>query len=76
MIELKGMDDSVIRCVIPDHLCEKELFESLHNVNSRGKNLLPRARVVLDFQGRPLPLPLVFQIMSEFIDPAGLEVLS
>ena len=28
MIELKGMDDSVIRCVIPDHLCEKELFES------------------------------------------------
>ena len=76
MIELKGMDASVIRCVIPDHLCENELFESLHNVNSRGKNLLPKARVVLDFQGRPLPLPLVFRIMSEFVDPSGVEVLS
>lgn len=76
MIELKGMDDSVIRCIIPDNLNEKEVFESLSSVNSRGKNLLPRARVVLDFQGRPLSLPFLYRVMSEFIDPSGIEVLS
>ena len=76
MIELKGMADAVIRCVIPETLSDEQLMHSFSEAINKGGQLLPNARVVLDFQGRAIPSHLLNQVMSHFVEASHVHVLS
>ncbi len=54
MIKLKGMHDSMIRCVISEDIPHAEIASAFRDVMSQGQELLPGSRVVLDFGARPL----------------------
>ncbi|MDR1915890.1 MAG: septum site-determining protein MinC [Synergistaceae bacterium] len=76
MIKLKGMADSVLRCIISEELPASGFGEALRAVMEKGKQILPGARVVLDFGARALPEPLIASILSGFVWPSGICVVA
>lgn len=76
MIKLKGMHDSIIRCIIPEDAAPSDIVEGLQGIVSKGKAMLPGCRVVLDFGARSIAGELIASVMSDFIMPTGIEVLA
>jgi septum site-determining protein MinC len=74
VIKLKGMHDSMIRCVIPEDLGQDEIVSAFEEVVSKGRGLLPGCKVVLDFGARPLTQEIVCSMLSAFVFPSGIEV--
>lgn len=76
MIELKGMADAVIRCVIPETLSDEQLIQAFSEAISKGGQVLANARVVLDFQGRAISSNLIAQVMINFVEVSRVNVIS
>jgi septum site-determining protein MinC len=74
MIKLKGMHDSMIRCVVPEELGYDEIVPAFEKVVSEGQGLLPGCKVVLDFGARPLTREIICSILSDFVFPSGVDV--
>lgn len=74
MIKLKGMQDSMLRCIISEELEEGDIASSFEGVLSQGQGILPESRVVLDFGARALTRELVSSILSDFVWVSGVEV--
>jgi septum site-determining protein MinC len=74
VIKLKGMRDSMIRCVIPEELGQAEIVPALKEAVSDGLGLLPGCKVVLDFGARPLTQEIICSMLSAFVFPSGIEV--
>lgn len=74
MIKLKGMHDSMVRCIIPEDLEAGEIASSFMDLLSKGQTLLPGCKVVLDFGARPLTKEIVGAIVSDFVWASGIEV--
>lgn len=73
MIKLKGMHDSMIRCMIPEDAAEDALKAEFERIVAGGKNLLPGSRLVLDFGARALSEKLISQVMTDLIWPSGMS---
>ena len=65
-----------IRMIVPDGISEEEMFLKLDTLSAEALSLGGGLGVVLDLQGRPLSRPSILRLMSEFIWPKGIKVLS
>ena len=74
MIKLKGMYDSMLRCIISEDMDASDFSKEFDEVRGKGKRFLPGAKVVLDFCARPLSEGLIRDIMTDLIWPAGMYV--
>ena len=74
MIKLKGMSDSVVRCIIPEEIPSSELLAAFEEVREKGGGILAGARIVLDFGARAIDEPTVASLLSEFVWPSGSSV--
>ncbi|MDR1965586.1 MAG: septum site-determining protein MinC [Synergistaceae bacterium] len=73
MIKLKGISDSMLRCVVPEDMSEADLPEAFGKLIDTGGAILPGAKVVLDFGGRRLSEATVASILSSFVWPSGIS---
>jgi septum site-determining protein MinC len=71
LIKLKGMTDTMLRCIVPEELPSSELAAAFRGVMEKGGAILPGARIVLDFGARPLSEQLVCALLSDFVWPSG-----
>lgn len=76
MIKLKGMSDSMLRCIISEDLRICDFTPSFEEVRKKGESVLPGARVVLDFGARPLSEETICRVLADFVWPAGVEVVA
>lgn len=74
MIKLKGMHDSMIRCMIPDNMDASEITEQMKKIVKDGKTVLPGSKLVLDFGARKLTSELVSAMLSGFVWSSGAAV--
>ena len=74
MIKLKGMSDSMLRCIISEDLQVCDFAPSFEEVRRKGEGVLPGARVVLDFGARALSEETICRVLSDFVWPAKVEV--
>lgn len=74
MIKLKGMPDSMLRCVISEDLGICDFAPSFEEMRKKGEGMLPGARVVLDFGARPLSEEAICGVFRDFIWPAKVQV--
>lgn len=65
-----------IRMIVPDGIPEEEMFLKLDTLSTEALSLGGGLGVVLDLQGRRLSRPSILRLMSEFIWPKGIKVLS
>jgi septum site-determining protein MinC len=68
------MYDSMVRCIISEELSAGDFSKELGDVCGKGQQVLPGAKVVLDFGARPLSEELLCQILSEFVWPSKIQV--
>jgi len=76
MIQLKGIQAGILRCVVPEEMSEKNILEEFEELTDSAKNLLDGSRVVMDLQGRSFGAALVAKIWKNFIEPTGCSVIS
>lgn len=76
MIKLKGMPDSMLRCIISEDLLACDFASSFEEMRKRGEGVLPGARVVLDFGARALSEDQICRVMKEFVWPAKAEAVA
>lgn len=74
VIKLKGMPDSMLRCIISEELGVPDFAKAFEEVRVKGQQLLSDAKVVMDFGARPLTEQLVCSILSDFVWPSGVHV--
>lgn len=74
MIKLKGMPDSMLRCIVSENLQVCDFAPSFEEIRKKGEIFLPGARVVLDFGARPLSMEAICRVMTDFIWPAKVDV--
>ena len=74
VIKLKGMSDSIVRCIIPEDLPSSELSAAFGDLKQKGGGILAGAGIVLDFGARSIDGPTVGDLLSEFIWPSGASV--
>ena len=74
MIKLKGMSDSILRCIIPEDIPSSGLIAAFDEVREKGGAILPGARIVLDFGARVINEETVIRLLSEFVWPSGASV--
>ena len=74
VIKLKGMSDSIVRCIIPEELPSSELGAAFDEVREKGAGTLAGAKIVLDFGARLLDERTVASLLSEFVWPSGASV--
>ena len=76
MIKIKGMPDSVLRCIVPEELQEGDFPSCFNELKKEGNHVLVGARVVMDFGARILSEELVCRILNELIWPSGMKVIA
>ena len=76
MIKLKGMSDSVLRCLISEELRDSDISSCFDNLIKDGSQVLSGARVVMDFGARALSCEMVCRILEEFVWPSGMKVIA
>ena len=76
MIQLKGMQTGILRCVVPEELSEKKILEEFEELTLSANKLLDGGSVVMDLQGRSFGAALVAKIWKNFIEPTGCSVIS
>lgn len=74
MITLKGISDSMLRCVIPEDLPSSGIVSSLDEVRIKGESMLRGAGLVLDFGSRSLSWEVVCRVLEDFVWPSRAEV--
>ena len=74
-ILLKGAEYGV-RMVIPDGMPEEDMFLKLGQLSAEAISITGGLGVVIDLQGRHLSRPSILRMISEFIWPKGIKVLS
>ena len=74
VIKLKGMSNSVVRCIIPEKLPSSKLIAAFDEVREKGEGILAGARIALDFGARPLDERTVANLLSKFVWPSGASV--
>ena len=74
MIKLKGMSNSIVRCIIPEELPASDLKGAFDDVREKGGVILTGARIILDFGARVIDEPTVLSLLSEFVWPSGASV--
>lgn len=74
VIKLKGMPDSMLRCIVSENLQLCDFAPSFEEIRKKGEGFLPGARVVLDFGARVLSKEAICRVMTDFIWPANVEV--
>lgn len=74
MIKLKGMHDSMLRCVIAEELDSEDFPKEFEAVRAKGQQILPGCKVVLDFGARYLSEETVCRVLSNFVWPSGIHV--
>lgn len=74
MIKLKGMHDSMIRCIISEELACEKIADEFKKVVSKGQGVLPGCKVVLDFGARPVDRDMICSVLRDFVFPAGINV--
>jgi septum site-determining protein MinC len=74
LITLKGMFDSMLRCIIPEDIRVSDFPAEFEAVKAKGEAILHGARVVLDFGGRALSEKVIGLILSDFVWPSGMTV--
>lgn len=65
-----------IRMVFPERGTEEQLFSTLERLFSEASVLSGNLGVVLDFQGRRISRPFILRLLSDFIWPKGMKILS
>ncbi len=76
MIKLKGMPNSVLRCLIPEKTPAEDLPRSFEELMEQAGQVLTDARVVLDFGGRTMSDALVFSVLSKLVWPSHMTVIA
>lgn len=76
MIKLKGMSDSILRCIVSEELPAESFSSYFEEMLQQGKQVLHGARVVLDFGARALSKDLICRVVSDFICPSGMYVIA
>ena len=76
MIKLKGMPDSVLRCIVSEDLHEDDFSSCFDDLKKDGSHVLSGARVVMDFGARALSGEIIFRILTEFVWPSGMKVIA
>ena len=76
MIQLKGVQTGILRCVVPEELSEKKILEEFEELTVSAKNLLEGGSVIMDLQSRSFGVALVAKIWKNFIEPTGCSVIS
>jgi septum site-determining protein MinC len=74
VIKLKGMTDSIVRCIIPEDMPSSDFASAFGEVKEKGGSLLGGARIVLDFGARALSEQMVAGLLSDFVWPSGASV--
>lgn len=74
MIQLKGREAGLLRCIVPDDISEKQLLEEFSVMVEQGARLLSGSRLVVDMQSRIFTPSLVLKIWKGFIEPSGASV--
>ena len=74
MIQLKGRQAGVLKCIVPDDTNEEEMLKEFVAVSDRGQNFLDGFSLVIDMQGRRVSPSLVFKIWDIFFEPSGCSV--
>ena len=65
-----------LRMIFSEDPPEEELFSSLRRLSAQVPVLSGNLGVVLDFQGRPLTRTFILRLLSEFVWPGNIRVLS
>ena len=65
-----------LRMIFPEASPEEEIFTSLGRLSAEVPVLAGNLGVVLDFQGRHLPRSFILRLLSEFVWPGNIRVLS
>ena len=52
MIQLKGREAGILRCIVPDDISEKQLLEEFSVMVEQGARLLIGSKLVIDMQSR------------------------
>jgi septum site-determining protein MinC len=73
-IKLKGMSDSILRCIIPEELPSEDFSSAFEKLFANGMRAMSGARVVLDFGGRALSEKIICLLLSDFVWPSGVSV--
>lgn len=76
MIQLKGMQTGILRCVVPEEMSEKKILEEFEELTLSSNKLLEGGSVLMDLQGRSFGAALVAKIWKNFIEPTGCSVIS
>ena len=76
MIKLKGMPDSVLRCIVPEELQEGDFSSCFSELKKDGNHVLVGASVVMDFGARVLSEKMVCSILNELVWPSGMKVIA
>ena len=76
MIQLKGRQAGVLRCIIPDNISEKHLLEELSSVVAQSGMVLNGCKVIIDMQSRVFSPSLILKIWKTMIEPSGCTVMS
>ena len=74
MIQLKGREAGILRCIVPDDISEKQLLEEFSVMVEQGARLLIGSKLVIDMQSRIFTPSLVLKIWKGFIEPSGASV--
>ena len=74
MIKLKGMSDSMVRCIIPEDLPAADFKPEFDKVREQGGSILDGTRIVLDFGARAISEATVPELLTEFVWPSGASV--
>jgi septum site-determining protein MinC len=74
MIKLKGMSDSILRCIVPEDIPQSELMDAFGEIREKCGGILADARIVLDFGARALTEAHISRLLSDFVWPSGAAV--
>jgi septum site-determining protein MinC len=74
VIKLKGMTDSIVRCIIPEDMPSADFKSEFDDVKEKGGAILEGAKIVLDFGARILSERTIASLLSDFVWPSGASV--
>lgn len=74
MIQLKGRQAGALKCIVPDDMSERQMFDGFSSLLSSGSNLLKGSRIIIDLQQRRFSPALVTKIWKNFIEPSGCSI--
>lgn len=75
MIQLKGYNAGIIKCIIPEEMSEQNLLDAFPDIIGDAGLILKDSEVIMDMGHRAFSLTLISQIWKDFVEPSGCKVL-